>query len=416
MIRNPRPFGAVLMTCVLLGAAALVSFGVPTSLAAQQAGGQDIFGPYEVVPKWPKPLPDTNHSHDGWTWGSTSGVYVESPDKVWVIQRGELPLPEGAPPWTPYALLDRRSTGTVSEGVPDYPQAEPRGWERRMLHVILAFDREGNLVKEFPELDQLFDRPDGRGPHQIKINPYDPDRHLWVIDDLLHVVYKISQEGKVVQQFGERGVRGRGPNTFSRPTSVGFLPDGHFFITDGYTGTRVAKFAPDGTFVKDWGMAPEDPQNPGPNEWWAVHGIAVSQDGRLFVTDRNNQRMQVFDGDGNFLTMWYLREDHWPAGVRSRPYAHDIFVDRKDGKEYLWVADGGTYRILKYDLDGNFIYGWGQPGSEPGRFAGPHGMSADDEGNLYIGEVFNGRVTKFRPKPGADPSLLVGRQRPLASR
>ena len=146
MMRNPRLFSAVLMTCVLLGAAALVSFGVPTSLAAQQAGGQDIFGPYEVVPNWPKPLPDTNHSHDGWTWGSTSGIYVESPDKVWVIQRGELPLPEGAAPWTPYALLDRRSTGTVSEGVPDYPQAEPRGWERRMHHVILAFDREGNLV------------------------------------------------------------------------------------------------------------------------------------------------------------------------------------------------------------------------------------------------------------------------------
>ncbi len=101
MMRKQWPFGAVLMTCALLGAAALLSLGAPAGLSAQQAGGQDIFGPYEVVPNWPKPLPDTAHSHEGWTWGSTSGVYAESPDKVWVIQRGELPLPPGAKPWTP---------------------------------------------------------------------------------------------------------------------------------------------------------------------------------------------------------------------------------------------------------------------------------------------------------------------------
>ena len=69
--------------------------------------------------------------------------------------------------------------------------------------------------------------------------------------------------------------------------------------------------------------------------------------------------------------------------------------------------------MLKYDLDGRFLYGWGQPGTEPGRFAGPHQMSTDTEGNLYIAEVFNGRVQKFAPKPDADPRLLVGRQRPL---
>jgi DNA-binding beta-propeller fold protein YncE len=416
MMRKQWPFGtALLMTGALLGAAVILGVPAPDGLQAQKAGGQDLFGPYQVVTGWPKPLPDTAHSHDGWTWGSTAGVFAESPDKVWIAQRGELPLPPGAKPWTPYAALNLRATGTVSGGVPDYPQDEDRGWQRNMRHVIFAVDREGNLVKELLNLDRLFDHPDGRGPHQIKISPYDRDRHLWVIDDLLHVIYKISQEGKVVMQLGEQGVRGRGPNTFSRPTNIAFLPDGTFYITDGYTGTRVAKFAADGTFIKDWGMAPEDPANPGPNEWWAVHSIAISSDGRIFAMDRNNQRMQVFDLEGKFLTMWYLSEDHWPEGMESRPYSHEIFLDRETGQEVIWVSDGGTYRILKYDLDGNYLYGWGQPGGEPGRFTGPHQISADDDGNLYIAEVFNGRVQKFSPKPGADPSKLVGRQRPLMS-
>lgn len=327
---------------------------------------------------------------------------------------GELPLPPGAAPWTPYARLDRTATGTVAGGVPDYPETSGRDWQRRFHHSIFAVDRNGHLVAHLPQMDKLFDDPRGRGPHQIKISPYDPDRHLWIIDDLLHVIYKVTQQGEVVMQLGEVGVRGRGPNTFSRPTNIAFLPDGTFFVTDGYTGTRVAKFHADGTFIKDWGMAPEDPANPQPNEWWAVHSIDISEDRRLFVMDRNQQRVQVFDEHGTFLTLWNLNEPHWPRGVRSRPYSHGIFRDRRTNEEFLWVSDGGTYRILKYALDGTFLYGWGQPGGEPGRFAGPHQISTDEEGNLYVAEVFNGRVQKFAPKPGADPSLLVGRARPLA--
>ena len=419
MMKTRNRISTVLILGVLAVPAGLVSnaaveeIGRQATGASPKAGGQDLYGPYRVVADWPKPLSDSDHSHDGWTWGSTAGVFAESPDRVWIAQRGELPLPPGARPWTPYGLLGRTATGTVSTGVPDYPEEEDRGWQRRMRHVIFAVDRNGKVVEEFLHLDKLFDDPRGRGPHQIKISPYDPDRHLWVIDDLLHVIYKISQKGEVVMTLGQKGVRGRGPNTFSRPTNVGFLPDGTFFITDGYTGTRVAKYTADGKFVKDWGMAPEDPDNPGPNEWWAVHSIGITEDRRLFVMDRNNQRVQVFDENGKFLTLWYLREDHWPRQMRSRPYTHDIYRDRKDGREYLWVADGGTSRVLKYDLDGKFMYGWGQPGGEPGRFAGPHQMSSDSEGNLYIAEVFNGRVTKFAPKADADPSLVVGVQRPL---
>ncbi|HEY0722909.1 MAG TPA: hypothetical protein VGD41_02715, partial [Pyrinomonadaceae bacterium] len=134
-------------------------------------------GHYKVVEGWPKPLPDTRHSHDGWTWGSFGGVYAESPDRIWVAMRGELPLPKGAAPWTPYAALNpsRGNATGNSDGLNATCQPEAkRGWERRFQHSIIVFDRQGNLVDEWPHLEELFAKnPCGRGPHQIKISPYD---------------------------------------------------------------------------------------------------------------------------------------------------------------------------------------------------------------------------------------------------
>jgi peptidylamidoglycolate lyase len=148
----------------------------------------------------------------------------------------------------------------------------------------------------------------------------------------------------------------------------------------------------------DWGEAPKDPNNPGPNEWNTVHSIAISNDRKLYVVDRGHHRVQVFDENGKFLDMF-------KTGVNSLPYAHLISTD-----QFLWIADGGTNRILKYDLNGNYLYGWGTHGSPLGQFYGPHSLTVDQEGNLYVAEVFNGRVQKFHPKKGADPAKLVGQE------
>jgi DNA-binding beta-propeller fold protein YncE len=239
----------------------------------------------------------------------------------------------------------------------------------------------------------------GRGPHKIKMSPYDPDKHVWVIDDQLHVIHKFTYDGKLVQTIGTKGQRGRDAGRlFDRPTDIAWLPDGTFFISDGYGGKRVAKFDKDGKFLMDWGSEPKDPNNPGPNEWNTVHSIAVSKDRRVFVVDRGHARIQVFDENGKFLDMF-------TTGLRSRPYAHLITDD-----QFLWVSDGGTQRILKYDLNGKYLYGWGSPGGEPGNFEGPHGITVDQDGNFYVAEVFNGRVQKFRPKPNADKSKVIGQE------
>ena len=141
-----------------------------------------------------------------------------------------------------------------------------------------------------------------------------------------------------------------------------------------------------------------DPKNPGPNEFNTVHSIAISKDGRVVVADRGHHRIQVFDTDGNFKYMF-------STGMRSSPYYHIITDDQT-----LWVSDGGTQRFLKYDLDGNFKYGWGGPGKGLGQFAGPHQFTVDQDGNLYVAEVFNGRIVKFKPTAGADKMKMVGQE------
>jgi hypothetical protein len=405
----------ILLALGLLSAAVAVSCTSPSSTAtsapaaaapavAQEKGGQEETGPYEVVPDWPKPLPDgpDGVKHDGWTWGSVGAVYAETPDRIWIAQRGELPLPAGAKPWTPYALLQptRGNATGNGDGLNATCDPEPkRGWERRYHHVIMVMDRDGNMVQWWNDLDKIFEGKCGRGPHKIKMSPYDPEKHVWIIDDQLHMIYKFTYDGKLVQSWGTKGQRGRdGGKLFDRPTDIAWLPDGTFFISDGYGGTRVAKFDKDGRFLMDWGTAPKDPKNPGPNEFNTVHSIQISNDRRLFVVDRGHRRFQVFDENGKFL-------DIINTGVNSSPYTHLITADQS-----LWFADGGTNRVVKYDLNGHYLYGWGGPGKLPGQFTGPHSMTTDQDGNLYLAEVFNGRVQKFRPKPGADPAKLVGQE------
>jgi hypothetical protein len=387
--------------------AVLLAIGVSASLtfidgSASQLRGKGHIelrvdtGDYEVDPNWPLPLPDgaDGVKHANVTWGSGGGVFAETPDLVWIAQRGERPLPPGARAWTVGTLLNppRRDSGRDDYG-------NERGWERRWHHNVFAVDRTGTVVVEWPHLDAFFS-PKGtlaRGPHKIKMSPYDPEKHVWIIDDDLHEIHKFTHDGKLVKTFGERGVPGRGPNHFNRPTDITWLPDGTFFISDGYAGTRVAKFDPNGNFLLDWGAVPKDPANPGPNEFWSVHSIAVSKDRRVFVADREHSRMQVFDENGKFLSMW-------PTGHRSAVYTH-IVTD--DG--YVWVGENTTQRLVKYDLEGRYIYDMGGPGPLPGQFDGPHQISVDQEGNLYVSEVWNGRTQKFRPKPNADPAKIVSR-------
>lgn len=399
---TPARFVAAVLALVVLLPLSPRSRETPVSAQQPPASQKVDMGDYEPVVPWPKPLPDTDLSHRGWTWGSGAGVWAESPDKVWVQQRGEIELPEGAPPFICGCLLTPRRTNT---GRRDY-SGNPYGYRMRRHHLLFAVDREGNTIEEWLQWDNYLAPARGsglgevgRGPHKILMNPYDPEKHIWIVDDDMHEINIFTHDGThIVKTMGVRGVPGRGPNNFIRPTDIAWLPDGTFFVADGYAGVRVAKFDKNFNFIKDWGQVPKDPNRPGPNEFWSVHSIGISRDRRLFVADREHHRMQVFDEDGKFLYMF-------PTGYNSSVLAHIVTND-----DHVWVADWTTDRLVKYDLDGHYILDIGGHGALPGQFDGVHQIHVDADRNLYVTEVANARSQKFIPKPNADPNRLVGQQ------
>ena len=390
---------------------------------ALQKGGEDISGPYEVVPDWPQPISEEL------TWGRTSSVFAESPDRVFVLQSGML-LPswrhldgerrvgaiKSGPGWGEYLRRTDDAThcgssraqlttwkgkkqqfypwycrirpdGSIIDELVDFYTGEPipgARWER----IVTIFNREGKLIDSWEQHNHLFSHP-----HFIVISPYDPEKHVWIVDSGSDQVFKFTNDGKLVMTLGESRVPGYDRTHFATPTMLAFLPNGDFYVSDGYDGTRVVKFSKDGKYLMEWGT-PGD----GPGEFNTLHSIAVDAKGRVYVADRTNQRIQVFDANGKYL-------DQWP-NIR---FPNHIAISKD---QHLWVVDGLNNKILKYNLDGQLLYSFGTFGQAPGYFWGTHWFHTDSEGNLYTADVFGGRVQRFRPRTGADPKHLIG---PLAS-
>ncbi len=372
-------------------------------------GGQDQTGPYEVVLDWPKPLSQLA-GHDDWTWGAVQGIFAESPDRVFILMRGELPVLE-RPEEVPYADLGPSLSFPVSatpfRNASVGPVTSPGntgsdGWnawqgtlgvDARWEHCLIVVDSEGNIVEEWTQWDSIF-----RRPHSVAINPYDPDKHVWVVDDRQHAVYKFTNDGQqLVQTLGVAGEPGTDEGHFNRPTFLAWLPDSTLFVADGYANSRVVKFDQDGNFLLTWGQEGNPPNDTRPGFLNAVHGIQVDPDTRrVYVTDRTNRRIQVFDENGEFL-------HQFSTGDPSTPQFLYLDTDRN-----LWVADNATSKIVKFDTGGHFLYSWGSQGQWPGAMWNVHGISVDQEGNLYLAEVNNGRPQKFRPREGANRNFLAG--------
>jgi DNA-binding beta-propeller fold protein YncE len=216
----------------------------------------------------------------------------------------------------------------------------------------------------------------------------------------MHAIYRFSHDGKqLLQTIGTPTVKSADGTHFNRPTFLNWLPDGTLFVADGYNGTRVAKFDKNGKFLMDWGMKGTPPHDKRPGYFNNVHGMAVDpQSKHVFVNDRGNHRIQVFDENGKYLYEWSMGEE--PSDI------HLIYIgaDRN-----LWAFDRGTSRMIKYDLQGHLLYSWGIWGDFPGGFWGVHEFSVDQEGNFYVAEVDSGRAQKFKPRPGANSAFFVGK-------
>ena len=185
-----------------------------------------------------------------------------------------------------------------------------------------------------------------------------------------------------------------GPYTYGDPAVLAFMPDGSFYLGDGYWHSRIVKYDADGKYLFEWGEL-----GTGPGQFDLVHGLAIDRDRRVYVADRSNDRIQLFTEDGKFIEEWPNISD--PVGV---------FADDKDA---IWVISATLNRLLKYNRDGELQYHWGAYGGTRRGFVGglsrPHQMDVDEEGNVYVASWDGGWLNKFIPKPGADPTKLVGK-------
>jgi NHL repeat len=416
--------GAVAVSAALVAATQVPLRGQGRSEARFAAvpgekGGQDIFGGYDIVPNWPRPLTSLP-GHEKWTWGAGQSVFAASPNRVFILQRGELPnitrpmtikLPQLGPgiefpnfrlPWRDATTASPPGALETRDGkVGDDSDVGKAGVDFRWEHCIVVVDAEGKIIEDWTQWDKML-----RRPHAVYISPYDPEKRVWIVDDYRHSIFIFSNDGKrLLQTIGEPNVHASDDKHFYRPTFIAWLPDGTFFVADGYANTRVVKFDKNGKYVTAWGERGNQGQrgNPvlekRPGYFNNVHGIAVDpQTRRVFVNDRGNHRVQIFDENGKYLSEWSFG-----------PAPSDIHLFIITADRYLWAADRGTSKMLKYDLDGNFLYSWGTWGDFPGGFWGVHGLSVDTDGNFYVAEVDSGRAQKFTPRRGANPAFLVGK-------
>lgn len=304
----------------LIVSALAVALTVP--VVAQEKGGVDVTGPYDIVPNWLKPVEEGRIIHP-------VTVFAETPDRVFIGLTGTSPTPPTSVHLTTFD--------------PKFPGA-------KVNHQLYIVDRNGNLVEEWSQWSDLFG-----SLHKVAINPYDPERHIWVIDRSSQQVFEFTHDGKkLVMSQGEKKVAGIDDQHFGRPTDIAWLPDGTFFVSDGYDNTRVVKFDNKSNFLTAWGT-----KGKGPGQFNLVHSIAIDSKRRIYVVDRINARIQIYDENGKYLDEW----DNFISPTRIQ-----ISQD-----QYAWVLDGanGANRILKYDLNGQathilgyagkFSRGYGRP-------------------------------------------------------
>jgi peptidylamidoglycolate lyase len=317
----------------------------PQSLPSPKPAAEAPAGPlgYRVVHGWPRLPP-------GELLGQVSGVGLDSRGTVIVFRRAQRSWP----------LRDSLSTAPIE------------------APTVLLFDGASGR--------QLGAWGAGRFamPHGLTVDGQD---NIWVTDVALHQVFKFTRDGALLLTLGERGVPGDDGVHFNRPTDVAVARDGSFYVSDGYRNSRVVRFSKDGRYLFSWGR-----KGSRPGEFDVPHSIARDATGQVYVADRSNARIQVFDSVGHFLA-------EWKGPELGRPWAVRVGADG-----YLYVVDGGDQpttppdraRVLKLTRQGRVIELFGSFGNYDGQFVWPHAVAVATDGTLYVGDVSTGmRVQKF---------------------
>jgi DNA-binding beta-propeller fold protein YncE len=245
-------------------------------------------------------------------------------------------------------------------------------------HPLLEFTNEGDFVSSFGEGSPLF-----HIPHSIR---FDAQDNLWYVNSGDNLVVKFDSKRRVQQALGRReepwvylthGIERAipPPSNFYQPTDTVVGPDGSTYVTDGYGNSRVAKFSREGILIKYWGD-----RGTKPGQFNTPHNIVMDANSTLYVADRQNSRVQVFDTDGNFKKEWRIGGLAWSLCITPPPN-QVIFV-------------GSIGHVYKYDLNGKLLGEFGKLGRLEGWFDSIHALACPDEKTLYLAEEFSYRFDK----------------------
>jgi peptidylamidoglycolate lyase len=242
--------------------------------------------------------------------------------------------------------------------------------------TVYVFDREDAMPIRAFDGNGRFLRSWGEGmftvPHFLRTDPHD---NVWATDRGAHQIFKFSSDGKLLMTLGQKGIVGdnESKDALNGPADVAIAPDGSIFIADGEsTNTRVVKYSPEGNFVKYWGGRGTDP-----GKFGLPHNIAMDSKGRIYVADRRNHRIQIFDQDGSYLDQW----THFgtPSG---------LFITRDD---MLYVVDELTCLRIANTSDGSIV-------DRIDGLTNPNAVAVDQQGTIYVADLDSNTVRKFVKK------------------
>jgi DNA-binding beta-propeller fold protein YncE len=373
MKRTPNLYLAAAAFALLLAALFVGQRLLEPETAAQ--GKAAVLAPrFEVDPLWPKPLPNN------WYLGMTIGVAVDAQDHVWIVHRPDTVSANEA-------AADQKTGDCCAKAPP-----------------VLEFDRAGNLIGHWGGTGQGYEWPESN--HGITI---DHKGNVWIggngTNDA-HIL-KFTQDGKFLAQFGRLGKNAGSNDTenFGRVAKIFVDPkDNEAYVADGYLNKRVAVIDADtGKFKRYWGayghkpddanLGRYDPDAPPAQQFRTpVHCAELSHDRLLYVCDRVNNRVQVFQPDGKFVKEQFIAKRSLSEGS-----VWDIAFSKDPQQKYLYVADGRNMKVhilLRETME--ILTSFGDGGRQPGQFYAVHSIATDSKGNIYTTETYEGRrLQKF---------------------
>lgn len=310
---------------------ALVSLFVSAHLTRAESNGS-----YSVDPNWPQ-LPK------GITLGQATGVAVDSHNHVFIFHRAKRE-------WVrPFPVK------TIQE------------------HTIFMFDGDTGELKNTWGGNQFI------MPHGLSV---DPDDNVWVTDVGSQQIHKFSHDGALLLSVGEAGIQGADENHFALPSDLSFIKDGSVYVSDGYVNTRVIKYTSSGIFDFQWGSPGTQPGN-----FDLPHGIAASNN-RIYVADRRNSRLQIFDHNGAFISEWKGEQIGRPFGVAVTSNDEEVFVI--DGGDQ---PDKTRSRVVVLNADGKVIESFNAEDDADEKNLG-HDIAIGD-GAVYVVDAWARSVRKY---------------------